>query len=476
MIDFKNVEKYRENNRIEAKRAGGGLPYSVWETYSSFANTMGGVILLGVEEGKDKSFHAIDLKSPEAMVEKLWRQLNDPRRVNVNILTKKNISIRRYEGKRIVVVEVPRANRLDKPVYIENDVWHGTYRRGGEGDYRCTPEEIRRMQEDAAAKGQDTVPVACCTVDAFCERTVARYSRELAALRPGHLLSALGGVPLLERLDAATVDDKGFLRPTAAGLLMFGKYEEIKKAFPLYRLRLSVQKTKDTTAVVKDFEGNLLSFYDEALSLLQAAFPRGGVAAAVVAEAIVNCLVNADYSERGGILVEWTPDAMRFLNPGAFRIDPTRARTGGVSDSRNKAISYMFVQIGIGAGIGGGIPRMIAGWRQSSRPTPYFTESFDPERTCLTLPFSKKAGYVSKTGTQKRGLPSAAAKQLLAEQLTNCIHARAAQLASAVGLPLRRVRRYLEEMRGEELVIVTGQGKNAIWRLKERAGQPREYE
>lgn len=145
MLDFDNLQNYRENNRIEAKQALGGLPESIWETYSAFANAEGGIILLGVEELQDKSLHALELLDPQWLIDDFWTIINDSRRVSVNILSQENIQIEDVGGKQIIAITVPKALPAYRPVYIEGDPYRGSYRRSGEGDFRCSREEVDAM-------------------------------------------------------------------------------------------------------------------------------------------------------------------------------------------------------------------------------------------------------------------------------------------------------------------------------------------
>ena len=143
---------YREDNRIEAKRAQGGLPHSLWETYSAFANTLGGVILLGVAEAEDKSLYSVPGLEPEELVRQFWESVENPACVSVNLLRPEDVRIERSEGNRIVVIFVPKAPEQLRPVYLGLDPFQGTYRRCGEGDFRCSQEEVTHMLANAAER------------------------------------------------------------------------------------------------------------------------------------------------------------------------------------------------------------------------------------------------------------------------------------------------------------------------------------
>ena len=145
MFDFNQIPSYRENNRLEAKLATGGLPHSIWETYSAFANTYGGVILLGVEELPDRSLRVQGLLEPEELAAEFTALVNDPNVVSANILAPEQIRVEHAPGGDIVVIEVPPAPPEHLPVYLGKSPFTGAYRRSGDGDYHCTQAELNAM-------------------------------------------------------------------------------------------------------------------------------------------------------------------------------------------------------------------------------------------------------------------------------------------------------------------------------------------
>ena len=84
ILQLDRIEEYREGNQLEAKAAQGGLPDTLWDSYSAFANTDGGCILLGVKERDDHSLYVVGLKDAEKMKKDFWNMVNNRQKISKN--------------------------------------------------------------------------------------------------------------------------------------------------------------------------------------------------------------------------------------------------------------------------------------------------------------------------------------------------------------------------------------------------------
>lgn len=65
----------------------------------------------------------------------------------------------------IMWINVPQADYKAKPVYINENINKGTFKRNHEGDYHCTVEEIKAMLRDASDSGNDGTLLVNYTMD-----------------------------------------------------------------------------------------------------------------------------------------------------------------------------------------------------------------------------------------------------------------------------------------------------------------------
>ncbi len=142
MIKLSAITGQIESETIEAKRSEGGLPESIWETYSAFANTGGGVILLGVEENFDKTLSVSGVDNAETLIAEFRRCVQDTAAVSADILSPCDVFVQRENSRDIVVIHVPEAPALEKPVYVGGSLFSGAYKRVGESDVHLNKWEV----------------------------------------------------------------------------------------------------------------------------------------------------------------------------------------------------------------------------------------------------------------------------------------------------------------------------------------------
>ncbi len=108
---LEDIATLSETHGLECKLAAGRdgkgqLPADFWPTYIAFANSRGGIILLGVQE-KQGRFFLQGVNQPERIITDLFNTVNNPQKVSVNLMSDQDVRHPHHCGKKLVRVSAP---------------------------------------------------------------------------------------------------------------------------------------------------------------------------------------------------------------------------------------------------------------------------------------------------------------------------------------------------------------------------------
>ena len=488
---FGLIEK-RESEDLEFKHASGGFPGSFWDTYSAFANTEGGTIILGVEE-KDGEFYldAVSDEVAEKYKKEFWSNVNNKSTISYPLLKNDDLQVVKYHGKNIMLFHIPCASREQRPVYRTTNPYGGTFKRNFEGDYKCTDKEVQRMFADAnVSTPADSRLLTNYSLEDIDADSLKQYRQLFAIARPDHPWLSLDDKSLLEKLGGYRKDretgKEGF---TLAGLLMFGKYDSIidnacaPDYFPDYQEWLNDDPdARWTTRICPDgtWEANLFQYFRRVLPRLQNFLPNpfrlvGNTrkeetpAHVAIREAFINLCVHSDFSVNANLLVKHVKNTFVFSNPGTLLITKAQYYKGGQSVCRNKSIQKMFMMLGAAEKAGSGVDKIMKGWRDSNWNTPYIDTSFRPDIVTLYLPMVSlldddvKEGLIDIFGRSvlhiEHNKLQVLALALTEDYVTN------ERLRYALSIHKADIHTLLKDMCNDGYLIVSGRGRGTKYHL-----------
>ncbi len=491
-FNISHFDEYREDNRREVKKANGGLPNSLWDTYSAFANCYGGVIILGVKEEEDGSWRTTGLKNAAKLRKDFWDTINNPKKVNLNLLSDDDIQTYTIGADKnvVMVIHVPMAKREHKPVYINNDIFNGTFRRNFEGDYHCTRLQVKAMLRDQTERTMDMEILEKVSIEDLNYDTIHGYRNSHRTLKEGHPFERLSDREYLRSIGAAAIShEDGELHPTAAGMLMFGNEYDIVRHFPEYfldyreELNSAIRWTDRLQSSSGEWSGNVCDFYfrvyNKLIKDIKVPFKLVGgeriddtPVHKALREALANCLINADYYGVRGVVVRKEADKIVFSNPGYIRTGKKQMRLGGESDPRNKSLMKMFNLINIGERAGSGVPNIFNVWNDEGFVEPEIEERFDPDRTVLSLSFVKKQAkktsdkkQAKKTSDKKQAKKTKVNIEKIKDYLEKYGESKTSDIAAYIELSPVRTRALLKEI---EEVQAIGKNSNRTYKLKKK--------
>ena len=492
MLTATEIHQLLENGErlmLECKLCTTKLPNSLWETYSAFANTNGGVILLGIEEhcketDVNKRFTIQGVANSNKFISDFWNLANDPNKVNVNLLKDDDVQTVSVDGVEVIAIHIPRADYMNRPVFLNNNPLKATFRRNHEGDYHCSDTEVRMMMRDANPDGNDRMLLEYYTMDDIDIPTLDRYRMLFKIDNPDHVWNNLSHEDFLRQLGGLATDrviGKEWL--TMAGLLMFGKGLPVRDRFDNLRMDyidrtdlIGDQRYSDRLTYDGTWENNLFNFMRTVLPRLTRDLPRPFAMDGMqrkddtaqhkaVREALTNAIIHADFVANGILKVEKLDDAFVFTNPGMLKLPVEQIYAGGESKARNQRMQNMLRMIGYGENIGSGFPLILSAWNEKHWMKPELIEQ--SELLQVKLKLSIVNSEATSNGGQKSTLKSTlkSTRKNIVEMIESNPTITLNEIAEQLGKNPRGIDKHIKQLQDQGIIRRVGPAKGGHWEI-----------
>ncbi len=403
--DIRANGEWIEGMQLEFKKAQGGVPKDIWPTYSAFANTEGGLIVLGVH---DKG-HILGLDNPQKMRKDIIDTANNLNKVSCNLIDNKDLVEVVIKGKSILVIRVRRADNSERPVILDNNGAE-CYRRNDSADQRCSDELRYQMIRDKDINSQDAVIISHTSFADFDPETISQYRNLMAHVNPRHQWLRESDEGFLRKVRAYAVDRKtGEQGVTLAGLLMFGSDDAIRELRPQYKVEYLKLLDKPTTEqrwldriyIDGNWHPNLFQFFHRVINKLEQnvqnpfSIPDKTIRSDMtlvhiaIREALANAIIHADYASSIGVRIEQSSRGIVLRNAGSLLLPKDTILQGGYTKCRNPLLQTMFSLIGISEKAGSGVDKLLKAWLDEYIAAPTVEELCNPVVVEWELPYAE---------------------------------------------------------------------------------------
>ncbi len=401
-LEEKQLTVLKEDYHTEFKESGKKIPDSFFETYSSFSNTDGGIIYLGIKEGKYNEITG--LSNPEEQKKVLISSLHSKNKVSYCGISDEDIEILEVNDKKIIRFIVKEAPIEAKPVYINGNL-SKSYIRVGDGDFLMSEDEIANLLLKKKGVGFDMLPNVLGLDETNLDlESLKRFRKSIDEINPNNMFRQLNDHDFLLRIGALTNYNGKYVAKNGT-ILFFGYLSDILQICPNYFLDYQENLTSFTRwdkRIVSDdysFNANLYNFFDltseNIIRNLPNPFRVDGVSnlngndiKRSVIEGVVNAITNCDFSIASGISIQKTINKITIINSGDIPVGIEQAINGGITNPLNKSIMNFFRLLQVADRAGSGVPSIFLTFKSYGFLTPSLKVESNPKRTVLILNFT----------------------------------------------------------------------------------------